>query len=306
MRKFRTKKVVWLVTRKCNLRCKSCAIYDENFVELDEEAKLSMIKRIAKFVWTKNIELTGGEPTTLGNELLRIVDTFDKLKFKVSVRTNSVYLCESKVYRKSFAKVVKDVTFDVAAAPGERCVDVGWDTKTRLGWMMAEDEVLKNIPNRRVHMTLFPWNIDSAWRVARSAKERGVRVRYSIGAKPIEGCDAVSDEGSEYMFIKKEDIELAKRRLYGLVAGKSHVKNIDNTHTELAVMTDKIPAENHVICGEFRNLVIDADGMVRCCEGKRGKDLRSFEEWTKVRKWTTALRHWQFEQRESCGPCHFC
>ncbi len=105
-------KLTFAITSKCNLRCKTCGIWQENS---NNELTLDEIKNAfskTKFPW---VNLTGGEPF-LHDKLYEIAKIFRKNGFMLSFITNGTIPNSSKVLKKiaelKFPKLVAGVSID--------------------------------------------------------------------------------------------------------------------------------------------------------------------------------------------------
>ena len=88
-------KAIWEVTFACPLKCPYC--FQERTGHKDEFSKTELTEirkrtlEFLKFLAPKHIVISGGEPLTLGEELLRIIDFIKKMGsfFSISTRIPS-------------------------------------------------------------------------------------------------------------------------------------------------------------------------------------------------------------------------
>jgi MoaA/NifB/PqqE/SkfB family radical SAM enzyme len=88
----------WDITSKCNLRCSHCSVAGLYFTgpryrELELAAKLVVLENMARGGVTY-LSLLGGEPLTLGKELLTVIGHAKRLGMRVGIVTNGILLLE--------------------------------------------------------------------------------------------------------------------------------------------------------------------------------------------------------------------
>lgn len=76
-----------ILTRNCNLRCKSCGIWKHPTKELSTEETKIVIDKIIKLKPPKIIGITGGEPL-LRSDVYEIIDYISKRGIRVGINSN--------------------------------------------------------------------------------------------------------------------------------------------------------------------------------------------------------------------------
>ena len=89
------KSIKWDVTTKCNLHCAHCSVGKEYFVEgvceMPLASKIQVIDKLADG-GVGAISLLGGEPLTMGDDLLAIIQHAVSKGVKMSLVTNGLLL----------------------------------------------------------------------------------------------------------------------------------------------------------------------------------------------------------------------
>lgn len=95
-------RVLWEITKKCNMNCKHCLYYSQNDELIKDDLSLSsayrIIQQMQKDGTIDEVWLSGGEPL-MRNDILNIIDTISKCGMKPSISTNG-YLVDAPLAEK--------------------------------------------------------------------------------------------------------------------------------------------------------------------------------------------------------------
>jgi MoaA/NifB/PqqE/SkfB family radical SAM enzyme len=115
------KSIKWDVTTKCNLHCSHCSVGKEYFVdgacEMPVSSKLEVIDKLADG-GVGAISLLGGEPLTLGDGLLAIIQRAVERGIKMSLVTNGLLL-EGKFMERLVASGLNRIVISIEGATKE-------------------------------------------------------------------------------------------------------------------------------------------------------------------------------------------
>jgi len=112
----------WDITSKCNLRCDHCSVagayFSRSYPTLCFVDKSALIKELAVGGVT-HLSLLGGEPLTLGRQLIELVTQAKELGMTVGVVTNGTLLTEA-VCRDLIAVELDRITVSIESATAEQ------------------------------------------------------------------------------------------------------------------------------------------------------------------------------------------
>ena len=165
---------LWL-TRKCNLTCQYCYVYNNNFPELDTEGMKRAIDHIKNVLECNLVALMGGEPT-IRRDLPEIIQYMTDLNMSSYMTTNGFLLTDKKIYDICEAGLdVLELSFDgmqetsVSQKAGRKRVDTlerliefrsVYDLELSVNMVVTKqnlseiDEIIRLLAGKRISLTM--------------------------------------------------------------------------------------------------------------------------------------------------------
>ncbi len=163
------------VTRKCNLTCQYCYVYDNNYPELDTDGMKRAVDHIKNVLGCNLIALMGGEPT-IRRDLPEIIQHMTDVDVSSYMTTNGLLLTDKKIFDICDAGLdVLELSFDgmqetpVSRKAGRKLVDTIerlvefrsiYDLEISVNMVVTKlnyheiDEVIRLLAGRRISLTM--------------------------------------------------------------------------------------------------------------------------------------------------------
>ena len=266
--------VNFLITWKCNLRCRMCNIWKKKEKTEISPEKVEKVFSERIFRKTKVVKLMGGEPT-LHSKFLKIIEILSELlpNAQKVVSTNAYpYKRMKKVINES-VEIDSDIIFSLSLDGIGKTHDFIRGVNGVFSEVMKTAKYLKKIERKtkkvklRFSFTITPWNYKDIEKVIRLAKkmEAYIGIRLAHVSKHFYGNQ---EKLKLFGFNKKVLIDIHKiLKIHGLNTFQKKI-------TEAKLTKRKLP------CLAFINsIAIDPQGRVKPCIYSKAIRVSSIEKF---------------------------
>jgi len=286
--------VTWIPTRRCNLKCKECAVRD-----FPVERELTTNQLMESFLKTRDRlgdvfhVILGGEPLLLDLETL--IPFWESEQFKYALCSNSFKLSHGRV-NELISLGLSNWSVSI------NTLDLSRDSRAKSGFE-AIDLFRPKVPDIHCTITISRSNIQEVIRLTEELNARGVwtehtfihwakNEHYDFASKKIDKLALTEADKHLIQYIANE---LARMQRAGYFVHTS--PNWFDTWGEYAIDTNWR-------CKQPWVLVIDADGSLKPCLHLHGNRTRRLNILDNSWDWNDFFHAWETDKREQCQGCY--
>ena len=278
MDKLTVLKTEWLITRKCFLKCSYCKIRDNNFPnELDLDGRKRVLDTVAKLSPESAVVIFGGEPLTLGDDLVEVVRHGVLNKLYMIVISNCVKLSESLI-DKLYAAGLRNMSTSIDTLK-ENAVDKWTLERARTGLKGLLRCKEKGFNDLVTCTTVTKYNIEELPEMTEKLTELGIWSIHTLLQYGDENYDySQGYENSKEFFVNdREKIERVSKKLAEMARSKKYLMhNIPEYYDNWTNFYDMKQNGKMWFCSKKAALTVDADGSLKRCVDWKG-DVNKFK-----------------------------
>lgn len=242
--------VSWVLTYRCNLRCRYCGVHQNISEELNTEEIISIIDILAK-LGTCFVSFTGGEPL-LRDDIGDIITYASKKSIYVSLNSNGI-LIPKKI------SIIKDVDrINLSFDGSENIHDSIRGKFSQKKVFAAIKQAQLNKINVSLTTVLTKLNINVLDYILRMAKELNVNIMFQPATKTLLGTNEknfLSPSRDEYVSSIEKLIREKNKKNNKITNSKSGLKHLMNW-----------PNPKSIKCSAgFLHYRIEPDGHIIAC-----------------------------------------
>lgn len=258
--------IAWAITRKCNYRCKYCAVWKNPAAELDIKEICNIVDEMASMD-VKKISFTGGEPL-LREDIGKIIDYVHQKNISINLNSNGSLIKERIAELKNISSLTLSLEGPEEIHDGLRQEGSFRDV---LG---AADTAIKNNIKVVFTVTLNTYTFNSIDYLLELTKRYNARIQFQPSKENLlygKENNPVSLSTSEYNKIIQKIIESKKREYKKIIRnslpGLKHLSqwpNLEKIRCASGLITCRIDTDGKIMhCNTVRNSI---NAFINCNE----------------------------------------
>jgi len=268
MDKLTVLKTEWLITRKCNFQCGYCKVRNNEFPnELDLEGRKRVLDVISTVAPKTAVVIFGGEPLTLGDDLVEVVRYGNQKELYMIVISNSSKL-DDVMLDKLYDAGLRNWSVSIDTIKGNT-VDKWTLQRAKMGLDACLRAKKKGFNDLVTCTTVTKYNLAELPEMTKQLTEMGIWSIHTLLQKagPEYNYSQPYEMVKEHLVNDRELVRKISHELY--VMAKSGKYLMHNPPEYYLLWEDAL--ENNIKCSTKSTLTVDADGsLMRCVDCYNG------------------------------------
>jgi len=256
-------------TLRCNLRCNYCDIWKEGKInnELTTQQWKKFLKDLHCWLGKSHIGITGGEPL-LRKDIIELLEYMIKLKLKVSLTTNGIFLNQEIIDKLSRINIFNiNISLEsIDPKIHDSLRGEGTFKKTFENIIKLKQALNKNNSKTLlvIETTLTSKNIRATKELFDFCKRNKLKIHFGNVVEKLQ-VDYQGDFNGESEF-KPTNVSKINETISFLIMHKSDI--IVNSTSELRMIRDYYLGKkiSFKCAANVRNLFVSSDGSVKLCQ----------------------------------------